>query len=164
MLKEIKQELKNICPELFIVKDLKEHQEVVPEGYFVHLSDRILHQIYENSALQKREVPKISLLEKVKKWSSMIWVPKYAVALSICFISIGIYFVSKNSVVDEQVLLRAINKSEGLDYLFIHSEELDESMLNHLIEMPSSIALRDENAQITNYLEENLNTEDLEEI
>lgn len=164
MSKEIKQELKNISPQLSMVKDFKEFQEATPEGYFVHLSDRILHQIYENSALQKRGVPEVSLLEKIKKWSSRIWVPKYSMALSICFISIGIYFVSINRVVDEQELLKAINKSEGLEYLFNHSEELDESMLSHLIEMPNNLALKDEHEQITNYLEENINTDDIEEI
>ena len=164
MSEEINKELENISPQLGMIKNIKEKQDAIPVAYFVHLADRVLHQIYENQSFQQRNAAKLGIMDRIKNWGTALWVPKYSIAFSICFIFTVFYFISNNKGVGGQELLRAVNKSEVLEYLFNHSEELDESMLNHLIDMSNSLAIKDEHEQITKYLEENLNSDEIDEI
>lgn len=161
---DIRKELENISPFLAKMNKGEETKKAMPAGYFEHLPDRVLHQIHELEGLTNKQPAGASQWENFK---AMIWQwlsPRYMVPVAGCFLLVigGYYFQNKSE--NDPHYLSAIDKNEAIQYLELHSDEIDENLLANLQPNFKEIVTSQEQAQIVSYLEENEGYDDLEEI
>jgi hypothetical protein len=161
---DINKELENLSPFLAKIEKGEEAKKAMPAGYFEHLPDRVLHQIYALEAVDKKphapagwwEAAKIDLLA----WLS----PRYMVPLTACFILLLAGYFVKNTLVGSGYYLSAIDKEEAVQYLHGHIDEIDENLLANLHPNFTDIAISQDQEHIKSYLEENEGYDDLVDI